>query len=446
MNENLFGKTNNNIEKFPITNIVKSSSLMSGNPPPSPRTKTVNYIIDSRDRNKCLYPSSSNYTIPLTEEFHDIKEIELLNVQMPKIIYTINKNNDQLKVFYGDNQVNISMLNGRYMEGDELARAVQESLTLNRPPDTPDFQVDYIKRLHKLLIRTVNLSKDERINTNGFLSLDLRGNRYGFGDGQQFETSYAQSSCGEVLGLNPALYDMYQGIVFINPLDADSNEQEISEEHNNTQSESCTPSNYSRYILRGSDIHLSDYLIRPTKTDCLTCQVDYVYLRSDSAYIPAKVISKYHCKKSFGVNSRTNLDSWIVELDNYWEITHGQFELFTDYILSENIIDLLPHKYVLLKIPRCHRFQSSDKDTIKSFAKIPLQLGEYHLANLNAQGNIKSFRPTLPLLDNLQISWIPYTKHNEFSNKACFDFAGGEHVIELAIVYYKQPLKYNQAS
>ena len=454
---------------FPITGIVKSNKLLQlSQKPDTIDTKVINYIIDSRDRNRSLCPSSSNYTVPLSEEYRDVKEIELLSVQFPKVTYTINKNNDKLKLFFGDQSCDVTLLHGRYKEGEDLAKAVETTINDNRPPDSPRFVVDYIKHLHKLIIRNPCIVKDKKVNVKGFLTLDFEGNKCCYGDGNQFETKYPTKCCGEVLGFDPKVYDMYAGQVFLNPINEndsmllrDSNESDIDEidsgdidngdidsgEGNTGQKRSpCNEPDTVQYVLRGDNIQLSKFLLRPVTGDCLTCQVDYVFIRSgNSPFIPAKVISKYTCRNPrFSLSNE--VDSWIVEIDKYWELTHGQFEMFTDYIVSDKIIELNPHKYVLLKIPKCHRFQSLDKDTQSSFAKIPLQGNEYHLANFNAPGNIKRFNPPIPLLDKLRIQWLSYTSSLDNSGSEEFDFAGGEHVIELAIVYYRQPLKYSQTS
>ena len=107
------------------------------------------------------------------------------------------------------------------------------------------------------------------------------------------------------------------------------------------------------------------------------------------------------------------------------------------------MIDLSPHKYLLLQIPRCHRFQSINNTTKGSFAKIPLQSGEYPFTNVNGLGNIKYFNPVLGGLNTLHIKFYPYKKRGDSTNRQTFDFAGGEHVLMFALVQYKQALKYS---
>jgi hypothetical protein len=440
--------------QYPITGIVDTFTKPYTNKESiNISTKTVNYIIDSRDRNKQLYPSPSNYEVDLSEEYRDVKEIELLSVQLPKITYTINKNNDQFKLYFGDTAASFPLIHGHFKEGCNLARAIETSINNNSPHNTPNIKVEYIEHLHKLIFQSPHLQCNGEVNVKGFLTLDFEGNKCCFGDGTRFETEYPKSSSGEVLGFNAGVYDMYCGKIFINPVDSQDNfildDKTLSDLDTETPENNgvCEDSNCTRFVVRGDSIKLSDYILRPYSSDCLTCQVEYIYLRNHkSAFIPAKVISKYRCKPRRGTVNKIDTDSWIVEIDKYWGITHGHFELFCDYIVSEKLVDLAPHKYVLLKIPRCHRFQSIDKDTQKSFAKIPLQSGEYHISNLNAPGNIKGFNPPLAMLDKLQIQWLKYNNGPDNLGGQYFDFAGGEHVIELAIVYYRQPLKYSQIS
>lgn len=448
----LFTSDNSKLdENYPITGIVNSHIPKSNITDQVKPTKTVNYIIDSRDRNRQIYPSPSKYVIPLSEEYRDIKEIELLSVQLPKVTYTINKNNDQLKLFLGDECCNLSLIPGRFEKGKQLAKSVETSINDNRPIGTPNIRVDYLEHLHKLIFRSPNIHQLGKVDVRGFMTFDFEGNKTCYGDGTKFETKYPNNSCGEVLGFEPGLYDMYCGKIFINPIDEIDNvilddeaiQDLISDDVEN--SPLCEDSRYTKYVIRGDNILLSKCILRPITSESLTCNVDYVYLcNKQSNFIPAKVISKYTCSTT-GVANK-HLDSWVVEIDRYWNITHGHYELFTDYIVSNKIVDLTPHKYVLLKIPRCHRFQSIDKDTQKSFAKIPLQTGEYHISNLNAPGNIKGFNPPLPLLDKLEIQWLNYSSNSPSSGSQLFDFVGGEHVLEFAIVYHRQPLRYSQLS
>jgi hypothetical protein len=354
-------------------------------------------------------------------------------------------------VYFGDEYCDLSLINGSFEEGQDLAKAVETTINNSKPHTSPKIRVEYLKHLHKLIFRSPDINSSGRVDVRGFLTLDFEGNKKCFGDGKMFETKYPTRSCGEVIGFKPGLYDMFCGKVFINPLDEiddiilDDNEIEkvvIGESEN---SPICDDSSFTQYVIRGDQMKLSEHIIQPFMSDCLTRNVEVVYLRNNqSTFIPARVVTTYYCKDRRGIQN--NVDSYIVEIDKYWNVTHGHYELFTDYIISNKIIDLTPHKYVLLKIPKCHRFQSIDKDTQRSFAKIPLQSGEYHISNFNAPGNIKGFNPPLALLDKLKIQWLNYNTNSTLTGSQEFDFVGGEHVLEFAIVFYRQPLKYSQLS
>ena len=137
-----------------ITGIVSQESLMD---PPKPETlakkRTVIYVVDSRDRNLDLYPNPANYKIDLSEEFHDVKAIELLSIQLPEVIYTINHNNDQLDIYYGDQCLDLHFPHGKYRTGKSLAKCIESGLNrgLSEYSSQKLYRVSFIKRLHKLV-------------------------------------------------------------------------------------------------------------------------------------------------------------------------------------------------------------------------------------------------------------------------------------------------------
>lgn len=432
-------------EKFPITSIVKECKFFGDLPDKETlekKKKTI-YIVDSRDRNMDLYPDPSNYKIDLCEEFTDIKEIELINVQMPRIAYTINNNNDQLHVWYGAEEAKLTLLHGTYEKGEDLAKSIET--TLNNGfifgEDLPKIKVDYITRLHKLVFRTVNLMDDkDRLNINGLLAFNFKGSRYPYQDGERFETCLPENSCGEVLGFRPKIYDMFIGVVALNEIDHETKGMD-------QLLENCCPGETEKvYYMRPLNGHIKSHLKiphNPTKQDHeLVKYVETLYLRrvdgpdQECDFIKIKVFNEYNC-----LERETN-PGWLVTANGKYQVPHGEYEVFVDYIISEDIIELKPHKYLLLQIPKCHRFGSNDTVTKSSFAKVPFQQGEFPFHTVNGIGNIKSFNPTLGSLNQLHIKFYPYKKRAENYTKTTFDFAGGEHVLMFAFIHYKQALKY----
>ena len=72
-------------------------------------------IIDSRDRDYILYPSSNKYRIEIPQEWKDVVSIELTLAQIPNTFYNITPGNN---VFYisdsPDNLMSINIPEGQY--------------------------------------------------------------------------------------------------------------------------------------------------------------------------------------------------------------------------------------------------------------------------------------------------------------------------------------------
>lgn len=439
------------------------------------KTRTVVYVVDSRDRNRDRYPDPANYRVDLNDEFRDVQAIELMSVQMPSTFYTINANNDQLHVSYGDESYTVVLLHGIYKEGGDLAKAVEEGLNRNRPVDTPPFQVYFNSRLNRLVFRSPHLYKEGRFQLNGFLTLHFEGNTHAYGDGSRSETELPSASCGEVLGFAPKTYDMYVGNAHLNPLsDVDGYESQYgllrskrskidTEDNtgdntgdnsgdNKNELEDPLPGTY--YLLRSLDKSLKSHLMQPlpdTKTEDsdespgLQAPVCYVYLRQVAGVDgPLTRPAPFVAMRLRGPRNCTSeeVDSYLVEAEMDYELPHGEYQVFVDYLAAPNMVELNPWKYLMLRVPRCHRFQSSDKTTMQSFAKIPL-CSEYQINHLNALGNVKRFNPVLAGLNSLSIQFYPYRKYGDSTNRKTFDFAGGgEHVLVFAMIMRKQSTNY----
>ena len=87
---------------------------------PPDRSKThgnisKHLIIDSRDRDYILYPSSNRYRIEIPQEWKDVVSIELTLAQIPNTFYNITPGNN---VFYisdsPDNLMSINIPEGQY--------------------------------------------------------------------------------------------------------------------------------------------------------------------------------------------------------------------------------------------------------------------------------------------------------------------------------------------
>jgi hypothetical protein len=424
-----------------ITGIVNQQQFID--PPKSElieKKKTVIYVVDSRDRNRDLYPNPSNYQVELSEEFRDVQAIELLSIQLPEVIYTINQNNDRLNVYYGNKCIDITFLHGKYNSGTLLAKCIETGLNnyLTCQRGQVLFEVYYVRRLHKLVIK----AKDP-LCLNSLLTLNLEGRQFPYGSEGRYEQLYPERCVGDVIGFPPGIYDMCIGSGFINQL------EDTFEPSNVDQTD--TLEGLYTYLVR-TTTNLSLHFARPLADNDdhdnsannnmpLTELVDKIYIQSKN-HNPMREnvlhVAKLIKRKDLYVDGEYG---WYIGLTS--RVPHGEYRIFTDYLVSPAPIELTPHKYILLKVPKCRRLMSKDKATASSFAKIPLG-GELQFLNQNGIGVLKRFNPALPLLDRLQIQFLPYKKGCDSSNKEVFDFAGGEHVLVFALVFHKQNLKYSE--
>jgi hypothetical protein len=442
------------MNNLPITSLVTQQNLIS--PPKSDsieKKRTVIYVVDSRDRNMDLYPNPSNYKIDLSDEFRDVQAIELLSIQLPEVIYTINRNNDHLNIYYGSDCKDITFPHGKYNTGASLAKCIEEGLCRGVSDTEKLFKVYYVKRLHKLVIQT------KYPNPQNLLTLNLEGRQFPYGKEGRYEQLYPEKCIGEVIGFPPGVYDMSIGTAFINQVEEsvvntinNETDSEVDPTDPSITSEEIPVTNLTITYLLSSHKCFDKYFYRPlpdTEDDNdntdnynpLTERVKSIWL-----------LNRNHTKHNYNGLYQVNLIQkkefyidnqygWFIQSPD--TIPHGEYYVYLDYIVSPNPIELVPHKYILLRIPKCHRFTSKDKSTQMSFAKIPIG-NELQFLNQNGIGVLKYFKPPLPTLDTLHIQFMPYKKGCDSSNREIFDFSGGEHVLVFALVFHRQNLKYSE--
>ena len=80
-------------------------------------------VIDSKNRNKSLFPNSNSYTYDLMNSYKNVTEIEIINAYIPSFSKRINKLNNKLDVSYNNQQINSIYLNeGNYWDDDNIDR------------------------------------------------------------------------------------------------------------------------------------------------------------------------------------------------------------------------------------------------------------------------------------------------------------------------------------
>ena len=99
-------------------------------PPPEEKGEVVKYTriaIDSKDRDKSLYPYANKYEIKLSDDINDVISAKLINADIPMSMYLINKYFDTLIVKKNNNNYNIKLEHGDYNE-TELATLITNAL------------------------------------------------------------------------------------------------------------------------------------------------------------------------------------------------------------------------------------------------------------------------------------------------------------------------------
>ena len=61
------------------------------------------FIIDSRFRNKEVYPEPNNYQITFDQPFKNVFGIEILDITIPKTMYNIDVNTNNFILYFNSN-------------------------------------------------------------------------------------------------------------------------------------------------------------------------------------------------------------------------------------------------------------------------------------------------------------------------------------------------------
>jgi hypothetical protein len=112
-------------------------------PPPEDKSEIIKYTriaIDSKDRDKLLYPNPNKYEIRLNDDINDVISAKLINADISLSMYLINQYFDTLTVQKGATTYNIQLEHGDYTE-TELATLITS--TLNSQFGSNTFNVSY---------------------------------------------------------------------------------------------------------------------------------------------------------------------------------------------------------------------------------------------------------------------------------------------------------------
>jgi len=74
--------------------------------------ESYNFLVDSKDRDKSIYPDPNNYVITFTEPFRNVIALEIIDFSVPRTMYAIDIYNNILYVYIGKSLDDPIIVNG----------------------------------------------------------------------------------------------------------------------------------------------------------------------------------------------------------------------------------------------------------------------------------------------------------------------------------------------
>ena len=364
---------------------------------------TKHLVIDSRDRDYLLYPTSSRYRVDIPQEWKDITSIELTLAQIPNTFYNINETNN---VFYISEVVNniqsINIPEGQYNNSTLID-------TFNGKYG--DLFINFKSKF--------NFSRNP-IN----LKLRIQSNRATNEDFIYNLNYLLNDSC-----LPCKLNSIDKTIGFVNK---QFNSETINLSNINVPSGNITNTglksdqDYNLYKLTADSIYNG---IEVDFTSIFYIN-DYFILYDSSTNI------QYTCQ----IYEIKNLTTIVFEEMDNKDPTSLSGTIFQNICIlySPNIYQIENKPYVILKI-RDAKLLNSIGAANDAFTIIPLLNLENTIINqstIPVHSVIKYFNPPLGKLLWIDIEFVNY-------NGNLFDFRGQENMLMFTISMLNQPGKYN---
>jgi hypothetical protein len=173
-------------------NVYYTHALIKGRS--KPENRTFRLVVDSRDRCKTLFPNPSTYDINLIDDIPHVTSIQLRAFEFPFTSYLVNANNNTLHFSIGGKDLVAVVEFGDYVDGEEMAAAIQASM--NEAVANDIFTVQYIPRTDNF----------EFSSTRSF-SLSFCGERVLHPFNNNYDTAYPLHSIGRVLGFGAKNYE-----------------------------------------------------------------------------------------------------------------------------------------------------------------------------------------------------------------------------------------------
>lgn len=365
-------------------------------------------VIDSRHRNKCLYPEPNDYIFELENVYKNIYEIELLNAYVPNSGYFINKYNNSLQLNLDNTIIDLKIPNGDYFQNDDdnfinLDEHIQNTLisyNLN-------ISCKYNYNLQKFIFFLGNDENNEDNILQEF-SLNFAGNEIqnlvenssgnkSYNSYNPKKYNYINNSIGNILGFSAKTF---------------------------------TNQNYIKVKYE-----IQNNIIKIIFNNCK----DYEFINTIKTF-KEKYFKKFYIDDDllidFGINDgsttfikSTNYNNLTIEIEQNLSLPDQDLKIgfiSTFFIMSDIVSNFDKDKFLLLEINDFDRFDSISRNIQNSFAMIPLSDSIKYFDNTKNYGNLKKFNPILPKLNKIHIKFKTFEGN-------LYDFNSKEHCIILAI-------------
>ena len=347
-------------------------------------------VIDSKDRNKLLYPDSNNYVMPLQTPLTDILEIELISAYYRYNVYQLNKSNNKLffKIVNDDFNIELRLLSGNY---DEELLISQFTKTFENYKKINDLSCNIAMKYSDILNRFYFI-----IDTDQIFECDFKGD----------EMIYPSTTFGDNVtdtnifryrkGTN-GLYFGFSENIFSNKLEIYS--LLIKKINNNIIKftidfmNNVTHLQQLSTILQIYDTDFKLHFIDQLNND--TNKYTFNFQDVDAFNIDNNIVEIY--VKLENNSNLINMDNKIILNPN----------IYTNIILGDIPRKIYNDQYVLLHINEFNRLNSINTNIQDSYVKIPILQDEYiYFDNTKNYGTIKYCNPVLRSLDRLSIKII----------------------------------------
>ena len=367
--------------------------------PEKAKTKTIQYILDSRDRNISAYPDANKYILQLFNNFDNVLSIELRTAFIPSSGYNINESNNTFYINNNGVEETLKLEQGIYQMDDDPLLA--ETYLYNGIDELfSDNNYSYIKSTYsKLFNKTIIYTDFNKVNTTPDLGFNFNGGTFNYDNNLGLtDTKYKSRSIGYNLGFKPIdLTFRTDNIVTYNGSQMVGDIIEL------------LPKKIAGLIKdSNNEIHIR--LTTDTKNTIV--KLDYS-----------------------NISTTNTINIQFVHGDAL--LTSVDYTFHSPFIIAQGTTQLIEDPYILLSIRDMSIYDARDKNSSKAFCKIPLER-EVDFDNLSGTGIIKHFSGP-KTIDKFDIKFLRYNRLTHNTENILYDFKGKDHILTFSITTTNTP-------